>query len=127
MVERAVRNDTLRGRIVEVTGPENLTFIELADPLIVAAGLPGRVSRVVPAMVRAMSVLASPASPASARLARAAVVMNTTAMTSAGAGFRHPAPTTTLDDVLDRRRTELRYPPWPAGRSRPSGRVSVDR
>jgi hypothetical protein len=75
----------------------------LAEPLIVVARLPGRVSRDMLAMVRASSVLAGPVSPAFARLAGAAVVMSTTALTGAGAGFRRTPPavsTTTLDDVL---------------------------
>jgi hypothetical protein len=61
-------------------------------------------------MLRLMSVLARPVSPAFARQARAAVVMNTTDMTADGAGVQHPpptVPTTTLDDVLARQRAGL--------------------
>jgi hypothetical protein len=54
-------------------------------------------------LLRAMSLLAHPVAPVFARQARAAVVMNTTDMTTDGAALRDRFPTvssTTLDELL---------------------------
>jgi uncharacterized protein YbjT (DUF2867 family) len=107
VVDRAVHDQSLRGRILEVAGPENLTFAELAERLIAATGKPRRIRHIPLPMLRAMSLLARPVSPALARQARAAVVMNTSQMTvdvSAIRGRLPTIPATTLDDVLRRRR-----------------------
>jgi uncharacterized protein YbjT (DUF2867 family) len=99
----AVHDRSLQGEILEVTGPENLTFTQLAERLITASGQPGRIRHVPQAMLRAMSVLARPVSPVFARQAQAAVVMNTTDMTADVAAIRDRFPSvaaTTLDEVL---------------------------
>jgi uncharacterized protein YbjT (DUF2867 family) len=80
LVDLAVYDPTLRGQVLEVAGPENLTFTELAERLIAASGRPGRIRHVPLPVLRAMSVLARPVSPTFARQAQAAVVMNTTDM-----------------------------------------------
>jgi uncharacterized protein YbjT (DUF2867 family) len=82
LVDLAVRDPSLRGQVLEVAGPENLTFTELAERLIAASGQPGRIRHVPLPILRAMSVLARPISPTFARQAQAAVVMNTTDMTA---------------------------------------------
>ena len=101
----AVHDRSLRGQVLEITGPENLTFTQLAERLITASGHPGRIRHVPLAMLRVMSVLARPASPVFARQAQAAVVMNTTDMTADVAAIRDrfpSVPATTLDEVLRR-------------------------
>ncbi|MGZ4665581.1 MAG: SDR family oxidoreductase, partial [Frankiaceae bacterium] len=40
-VDLVVHDQSLRGQLVEVAGPENLTFTQLADRLITASGKPG--------------------------------------------------------------------------------------
>ncbi len=111
LVELAVGNQSLRGQIVPAAGPQDLSFTQFAEKLIADTGKPGRINHVPLPMLRLMSVLARPVSPAFARQARAAVVMNTTDMTADGAGARRdPAPATTLDGVLARRRAELPEP-----------------
>jgi uncharacterized protein YbjT (DUF2867 family) len=118
----AVHDPSLQGQVLEVTGPENLSFTQLAERLITASGQPGRIRHVPLAMLRAMSVLARPVSPVFARQAQAAVVMNTTDMTVDVAAIRARFPTipaTTLDEVL-RRQPPL--PPYPRGDTKgPSG------
>ncbi|HJT99932.1 MAG TPA: NAD(P)H-binding protein [Actinomycetes bacterium] len=118
----AVHDPSLQGQVLEVTGPENLSFTQLAERLITASGQPGRIRHVPLAMLRAMSVLARPVSPVFARQAQAAVVMNTTDMTVDVAAIRARFPTipaTTLDEVL-RRQPPL--PPDPRGDTNgPSG------
>jgi Aldo/keto reductase family/NAD(P)H-binding len=110
VVDLAVHDPSLRGQLLEVAGPENLSFAQLAERLIAASGKPGRTRHVPLPMLRAMSVLARPVAPAFARQAQAAVVMNTTDMTVNLATIRDrfPAiPATTLDEVL-RRQPPLR-------------------
>jgi uncharacterized protein YbjT (DUF2867 family) len=112
----AVHDQSLQGQVLEVTGPENLTFTQLAERLTTASGQSGRIRHVPLAMLRAMSVLARPISPVFARQAQAAVVMNTTDMTVDVAAIRDRFPTipaTTLDEVL--RRQPPLQPPDPRG------------
>ncbi len=107
-VDLAVHDQSLRGQLVEVAGPENLTFSQLADRLITASGKPGRTRHIPLPMLRVMSLLARPLSPTFARQAHAAVVMNTTDMTldvSAIRGRLPTIPATTLDDVIRRQPT----------------------
>jgi uncharacterized protein YbjT (DUF2867 family) len=104
-VDLAVHDPSLHGQVVEVAGPQNLSFTELAERLIAASGRPGRSRHVPLPMLRALSLLARPVSPAFARQAQAAVVMNTTDMTVELSGIRDRLPTipaTTLEEVLRR-------------------------
>ena len=105
VVDLAVHDPSLRRQVLEVAGPEHLSFTQLAGRLIAATGRPGRIRHVPLPMLRAMSALARPVAPAVARQAQAAVVMNTTDMTADGAalGGRFPALAwTTLDELLER-------------------------
>jgi uncharacterized protein YbjT (DUF2867 family) len=105
VVDLAVGDPSLRGQVLELTGPERLSFTQLADRLVTASGRPGRVRHVPLPVLRALSVLARPVAPAFARQAQAAVVMNTTDMTARGPaiGDRFPAvPSTSLDKLLER-------------------------
>ena len=112
VVDLAVCDRSLRGQLLEVGGPENLTFTQLAERLITTSGRPGRIRHVPLAMLRPMSLLARPVSPAFARQAQAAVVMNTTDMTLDTSTIRDRLPTipaTTLDEVI-RRQPSLEVP-----------------
>ena len=103
VVDLAVHDPSLRGQVLEVAGPERLTFTQLADRLVAATGRPGRVRHIPLPMLRAMSVLARPVVPVFARQAQAAVVMNTTDMTADGAALRArfaAISATTLDELL---------------------------
>jgi uncharacterized protein YbjT (DUF2867 family) len=107
-VDLAVHNQSLRGQVLEVAGPENLTFTQLADRLITASGKPGRTRHIPLPMLRAMSVLARPLSPTFARQAQAAVVMNTIDMTADVSAVRDQLPSipaTTLDELTRRQPT----------------------
>jgi uncharacterized protein YbjT (DUF2867 family) len=106
VVDLAVHDPSLRGQVLEVAGPEQLSFTQLADRLVAATGHPGRVRHLPLPVLRAMSVLARPVAPVVARQAQAAVVMNTTDMTARGPaiGERFPTvPSTTLDELLEGR------------------------
>jgi uncharacterized protein YbjT (DUF2867 family) len=73
VVERAVTDTGLRGQEIEVGGPQNLTFNELAALLQKIRGCPARVRHVPPALLRAVAPFA--------RQARAAIAMDTLDMT----------------------------------------------
>jgi uncharacterized protein YbjT (DUF2867 family) len=108
VVDLAVHDPSLRGQLLEVAGPENLTFTQIAERLILASGRPGRTRHIPLPLLRAMSVLARPLSSALARQAQAAVVMNTTDMAVDTSAIRDRFPTipaTTLDEVIRRRPT----------------------
>ncbi len=84
--------------IIEIVGPENLGFTAFAERLIAARGTPATIRRIPLPALRLMSVLARPFSPVFARMAAAAVLMNTRDETFAGStGI---VGTTTLKDVL---------------------------
>jgi uncharacterized protein YbjT (DUF2867 family) len=103
VVDLAVRDRSLRGRCLEVAGPEQLSFTQLADRLVAASGGHGRVRHLPLPVLRASSLLARPVAPVFARQAQAAVVMNTTDMTADGAALRDRFPgvsSTTLDELL---------------------------
>lgn len=73
-VSRAATDPSLRGAVIEVGGPENLTLNQLADRV-----LPGRHPRHVPRLaLRAMGLAARPVRPGLARMARTGLAMDTT-------------------------------------------------
>jgi NADH dehydrogenase len=73
VVERATVDTSLRGQILEVGGPENLTFNQLAATLGELRGRPRQVWHVPRHMLRVMA--------RASRRARAAIAMDTTDMT----------------------------------------------
>jgi NADH dehydrogenase len=76
-VLRAVVDPALRGQVIEIGGPASLTLNQLARMVS-----PGSSPRHVPrTLLRVMAVAARPVQPQLARLARAAVVMDTADLT----------------------------------------------
>lgn len=73
VVERAVADVDLRGRVIEVGGPENMTFNELAALLQRIRKRPAKVRHVPPLLLRSMAPFT--------RQARAAIAMDTIDMT----------------------------------------------
>ncbi len=82
VVEQLILHDSQRNEIVDVVGTTTVTFNQIADELATDAGFPVAVRRIPMTALRVVSVLAKPVSPAFARGARAAVVMNSTDMTA---------------------------------------------
>ncbi len=101
LIVRAVRDETLRGRVIDVTGPDNLSFGQLAARLTAAAGSAAGTSHIPLAALRALALAARPVAPAFARQAQAAVIMNTTDMTAPNDGTRSPG--TTVSQLLSER------------------------
>lgn len=87
LVVRAVADSALRGRLLDVPGPDDLTMVQLAE----CAGAE-RIRHVPRAVLRAASVLLGPVAPAGARAARSALAMDTTDMTADGSAVRTDFP-----------------------------------
>ena len=100
VVSRAATDPTLRGRVIEVAG-EPITVNDLARALQDARGWHGAARHVPRPMLRALSVVAVPLSPAFARQNRMALAMDT-GVPAAGVTAAAPlgGPHRTLGDVL---------------------------
>jgi NADH dehydrogenase len=77
-VVRAVLDPSLRGQIIELGGPDHLTFNEFATQIDVDGRAPKHLPRI---LLRIMGSAARPFNPQLARQARAAVYMDTADMT----------------------------------------------
>lgn len=103
IVERAVTDPTLHGRIIDVGGPENLTFNEIARRIERAAGRTGVTRHVPRTVMRVASTLLAPIKPVLAAQIRGGVIMDTTDFTfdASSSGREYPSvPLTTLSDVM---------------------------
>ena len=99
VVHRAVVDPALRGEVIEVGGPENLTMNQLAR-LVTGQE---KVAHVPPLALRTMSAVLARARPNQARLARMALQMDTLPLTfdAAAARAAHPwVPCTPIAEAL---------------------------
>ncbi len=104
-VELAIIDPSMRGVTVDVPGPENLTFNQVAQTLQTLTGKHGVVSHVPVPVMRVMSRLMRPINPGLAREIQAGVFLDTedrTAEPSAAREAYPSIPTTTLTDVVRR-------------------------
>jgi uncharacterized protein YbjT (DUF2867 family) len=76
LTERAVLDDSLRNRILEICGPEPMTMMDLAKLLMTHQGRPGNPRRVPRPMLHLMANTIGRARPALGRQARAALAMD---------------------------------------------------
>jgi uncharacterized protein YbjT (DUF2867 family) len=91
VLERAVIDASLRGRVIEVGGPQNLTFNELAGLLGEARGRPAKVRHVPRGLLRALAPVA--------RQPRAALAMDTIDMTFDAAAAAHMSADLPMTDI----------------------------
>ena len=104
-VEFAVVDPSLRGELVEVGGPENLSMKRFARTFEALAGKAGKKIHVPLPIMRLMAVLTRPVNPTLARQVQAGVVMDTHDMSfdPPEADRRHTAiPPTSLAEVVGR-------------------------
>lgn len=80
-VVRATTDPGLRGQVIEVGGPANLTLNQLAGLVQGSMGTSGSLRHVPRAGLKAMGAIARPFNPTMARLARASLAMDTCDMT----------------------------------------------
>ena len=76
-VELAVVDPAMRGEVVEVGGPENLSMEQVAQTFEAVTGKEGKASHVPLPMMRLMSVIMRPINPTLGRQIQAGVVMDT--------------------------------------------------
>jgi uncharacterized protein YbjT (DUF2867 family) len=76
-----VSNETMRGAIVEVGGPENLTMNKVAETVERVSGKAGRVDHIPLPMMRVMARVMVPINAQVARQIRSGIIMDTIDMT----------------------------------------------
>ena len=107
IVENAVIDPATRGKTLEIGGPDNLTFDELAEAVQTAAGRTARPKHVPPPMLRLMANSVGRVKPQLGRQARAALVMDRADLSFDSAPIHQlypDLPRTALADVLARDR-----------------------
>jgi uncharacterized protein YbjT (DUF2867 family) len=77
LVERAVVDDSLRGRVLEICGPQPATLSELAEMVMAQQGWGGSPRRVPRPMLHVMAAATRWVRPQLARAARASLAMDT--------------------------------------------------
>lgn len=104
-VELAVVDPTMRGEVIEIGGPENLSMKQFAQTFETVSGKAGKVSHVPLPAMRLMSVLMRPVNPTLAGQVHAGVVMDTHdfSFDASGTARRYPrVPLTSLAEVVRR-------------------------
>ena len=104
-VELSVVDPEMRGRLIEVGGPENLTMNEFVDVFRSETSASGKVGHVPPGAMRVMAVLMKLINPTMARQVQAGIVMDTRpqAFDALETRNRYPSiPVASLADVVRR-------------------------
>jgi uncharacterized protein YbjT (DUF2867 family) len=107
LAEHAVVDPSVRGAILEIGGPENVSFNQLAAGLQRSSGRAASARHVPRAILRLLAPLLGPVQPNRARQIRAAMAMDTMDLTFAATDLhrRFPdLPVTSLADILACRR-----------------------
>jgi len=107
LVERVVTAPMTRGEILEIGGPDDLTFNELARAVQAAAGRTSPPRHVAPATLRLMAATIGRMKPDLGRQARAALVMDHLDLTFDATPIHdiyQDLPFTSLADLLDQSR-----------------------
>jgi NADH dehydrogenase len=105
LLEHAVTGRALRGQILEIGGPANLTFNQLAGVFQAATGRTGSPRHVPPPILRLMASTLGRVKPELGRQARAALIMDHADLTHDATGLRqsYPGlPSTSLSACLQR-------------------------
>jgi uncharacterized protein YbjT (DUF2867 family) len=100
-VELAAVDPAMRGVLLEVGGPENLSLRRFVDTFQAVTGRAGSVSQVPLPMMRVMSVVMRPVNPALARLIRAGVDMDTQDMSFDPVEVMHRYPSIPLTPLAE--------------------------
>jgi uncharacterized protein YbjT (DUF2867 family) len=102
IVERAVVDPDLAGRVLDVAGPENLTFDALVAMFAAELGHPVPIAHVPRVVLRAMAIALRPIRPVLASQVAAAVVLDTTdgAVRDAPSRLDRDIPVTRFESVV---------------------------
>jgi nucleoside-diphosphate-sugar epimerase len=104
-VARAAEETSMQGEGIEVGGPQNLTIRQVAQTIMSATKISGKVTAVPLPMMRLMAVLMRPRNSTLARQIQAGIIMDTRDMTFVPSDMRRRYPTisyTSLTDVVHR-------------------------
>jgi NADH dehydrogenase len=104
-VELAIVDPTLRGEVLEVGGPENLTMSAFVEVFQTVTGTSGKVTHIPPIAMRLTAVTLGMVNPGLVRQIRAGIVMDTRsqAFDATETRRRFPSiPMTSLGDVITR-------------------------
>ena len=101
LVERAVIDPATRGRVLEIGGPDNLTFDELAQAVQTAAGRSQAPRHVPPPVLRLMANSVGRIKPQLGRQARAALAMDRADLTFDSAPIHRVYPELPCTGVAD--------------------------
>ncbi|MGN6796178.1 MAG: SDR family oxidoreductase [Streptosporangiaceae bacterium] len=99
LVGLAATGNRLHGQLLELGGPANLSFNQVADILRAITGVGAAVRHIPRPVLRAMAVITAGLNPAFARQTRAAVVMDTIDMTFDPAPTRNAFPDLPITDM----------------------------
>jgi uncharacterized protein YbjT (DUF2867 family) len=103
LVERAIVDPTTRGQILEIGGPDNLTFNELAQAVQTASGRRSSPRHIPPAALHLVAATIGRVKPELGRQARAALAMDSADLTFDAASLHRSYPDlagTSLAEVL---------------------------
>ena len=106
LVERVLVDPSTRGTTIEIGGPENLSFNQLAEALQRASKRAPAVRHVPTAILRLLAAGLRPFHPSRARQIRAAIAMDTIDLTFIATDLRRSfpeLPISSLADILTRR------------------------
>jgi uncharacterized protein YbjT (DUF2867 family) len=106
LAERAVLDPGTRGATLEIGGPQNVSFNELASGLQQASGRTAPARHVPRAILLALAAVLGPVRPNRARQMRAAIAMDSSDLTFAPTDLRRrfpELPVTSLADILKQR------------------------
>ena len=104
-VVRAIVDPAMRGEMIEVGGPENLTMTAFVDKFRTETGSSGTVGHIPPVAMRLLGVAMGLVNPAMARQIQMGVIMDTRpqAFDASETRQRYPSiPVTSLDEVVRR-------------------------
>lgn len=101
LTELAARSPSLRGEVLDIGGPEDLTLNQFVAILMAAKDRTGPVRHVPLAVMRLMAALLGPVKPGLASVIQVGVVMDTTDMTFSGADARARLPEIPVTRLAD--------------------------
>jgi uncharacterized protein YbjT (DUF2867 family) len=104
-VAKAAQVTSVQGESIEVGGPQNLTMQQVAQTIMSATKISGRVNAVPLPMMRLMAALMRPLNATLARQIQAGIVMDTQDMSFDASEMRRRYPAisyTSLEDVIRR-------------------------
>lgn len=99
LIQHAAGDTTLRGRSIDIGGPENMTFNQFARALLAVTGKAGSIRHVPRRMLSVMLVIMRRVNPAVARKLEASLVMDTRDMTFDLSALQREFPNLPVTDV----------------------------